>query len=85
MPEIEWRFESGSYDADPQEGGRQLARLTHEALYGELPDKNQVVIRDEYPGWVEGPMRALNEHSEWVEVPRPLYVAINSESRSVLA
>ncbi|KAI9667755.1 MAG: hypothetical protein M1821_000572 [Bathelium mastoideum] len=54
LPNVTWHMETEAPDF-PQEGGPALAKLTYETLYERSLDNetgDEVVIRDEYLGWV---------------------------------
>ena len=54
VPDVTWHTETEVPDF-PQKGGPALAKLAYETLYGHSLDEtaeSEVVIRDEYLGWI---------------------------------
>lgn len=58
LPTIEWQTNI-KHQEFPQPAGPALARLTFAALYGTVPHEDEVVVRDEYLGWVVEDLRYI--------------------------
>ncbi|KAK6538612.1 hypothetical protein TWF694_010190 [Orbilia ellipsospora] len=52
LPEAEWPKRGLFGLKFPQPGGIELAKLVHQKLYGECPRDDEIVLGDEYLGWI---------------------------------